>query len=263
MKQRENGFTLIELIAVLAILAILASAVIPNVANEVTTAIAQAEDQSLASIHKALDESIIDTRVIPGTAVGQWDTSIAVYLSIPASQISSNNTGGGRRLIMRASNDLGAPPYNQSVLFAATGLPQEAMASGALPRAMPLQSRMVIVSNIEGDAPTDILTNDQFDAVWRQAGDFPVGFAMTNKLRIERISFVRFFHAVTVSCSSVVNAPQWSIDTAAPKTLNVEVFTVYLITGTLVNLFVNGAAAGTIVVNGPLGLTFNGTSWNY
>jgi prepilin-type N-terminal cleavage/methylation domain-containing protein len=252
-KRNERGFTLIELIAVLTIMAILASAIIPNLANEVTKAAASAEDQSLATIHRALDEYVVNTHVFPGIGAGQWDAAIAPFLSLPTSAIGVNRIGSARRIIVRPTSGLGAVPYDQAALFTA----------GTLPTAFPLQSRLLLISDLNGDTPTDVLANDQFDAVWQQTGVIPIGFTSTDKFRIERISFARFFHPVTVNCASVANTPQWSIDAAALQALNAGVITVYLITGTLLNMFINGTPAGTIVVNRPVGVNYDGATWSY
>ena len=133
-----------------------------------------------------------------------------------------------------------------------------------LPTVAPMQARMIIVSNLAGAPPALAVSDVQFDAIWDQTGVIPAGFLEDDKLRIERINFARCFYPVTVSCQAITGVPRWSIDAAIVKSLNANTtFTVYLIAGTRVNLYVGGAPIGTLVVKGPVGVIYNGTSWSY
>lgn len=258
--RNRGGFSMIEMIGVLAIIAIIISAIVPNVAKEISRAIADSEDASIKSILKSIEVSVLDRRIIPSTAVGGWNNDIALYLSCPANQIVENKGSGTRRLVVRPTNGLGTLPYDQTARFSATVNPQ-----GTLPVSSPLQARFMIISNLDGIAPVTNLTDLQFDAVWDQTGVIPVGFTENEKCRIGRISIASLFNQVTVHCDSINSLPQWSLDNATtPKTLNPNTtFTVYLLTGTRINLFQNGVSSGTVVVNGPLGIVYNGISWRF
>jgi prepilin-type N-terminal cleavage/methylation domain-containing protein len=258
MKKSNAGFTLIEMIGVLAIIAIIASAIVPNIAREVTRAIADAEDMELRSLEDAFLQYISESKSISGVATGQWNVDIAPYLSIPSAKIVTNKGSGTRRLIVRPTNGLGAFPYSQATRFLAGVTPQ-----GTLPTAAPLQARFLFVSNLSGNAPVTNLTDVQFDAVWDQTGTIPAGFTENEKLRLNRIGLVKNFYPVTISCSGIASTPRWSLDAAAAKSLNVGTFTVYLLQGTRINMFLGASAVGTIVVTKPLGITSDGTTWSY
>jgi hypothetical protein len=244
------------MIGVLAIMAIIASAIIPNVAQEITRAMAAAEDTSLTSISNALVRSATDNHALPSVVAAQWSAAVSSYITIPLNEISTNKGSGSRRLISRPTNGLLGVPYNQSARFAAGVAPQ-----GTLPTVAPLQARMLLVSNLNTAVAGGAINDAQFDAIWDQAGVIPNGFTVNEKLRISRISFANEFYPVTVNCTSIAGVPRWSLDAAAAKTVVIGAFTVYLMTGTRINLFIGAVAAGTLVVTKPLGITYDGVTW--
>jgi prepilin-type N-terminal cleavage/methylation domain-containing protein len=258
MIHNKNGFTLIEMIGVLTIIAILASAMVPNISREITRAIADAEDTELNAIAQSLKKYIGENHIIPGTASGQWNSVIAPFIENSSSRILNNRASGTRRLILRTTNGIGAVPYDQSAVYTAGISPQ-----GNLPVAFPAQMRFILVSNLSGAAPAAALTDVQFDAVWDQAGIIPAGFTTGNKFRIERMSLASMFFPVTISCTSLSGVPRWSINTAIVKSLNLTTFTVYLLSGTKINLFQGAVPAGTLVVNKAVGIIYDGTVWSY
>ena len=257
-----HGFTLIEIIGVLAILAIMASVLVPNVAREIKRAVANAEDRDLEAISNALIVSARERHRIPGTASGDWDTAAAGYLSVPVSKILLNRGGTVRRMITRATNDLGGLPYDQSSRFTAGASP-----TGSLPVSAPSQVRILFISNLNGAAPAANLNNAQFDNVWNQSGTIPNGFIENENTRICRLNLVPEFFPIAVNClNSVMGIPRWSLDNAPPKTFNTTgTFTVYLYKGTRINLFTNNVLQGTIIVNGAYNLTYDGSTslWSY
>jgi prepilin-type N-terminal cleavage/methylation domain-containing protein len=258
MTQNKNGFTLIEMIGVLTIIAIIASALVPNISREITRAIADAEDSELNTIALSLKKYISENQIIPGTATGQWNTVIAPFIENSSNRIINNRGSGTRRLILRTTNGIGSVPYDQSAIYTAGITPQ-----GSLPITFPVQMRLLLVSNLSGAVPVSALTDAQFDAVWDQTGVIPAGFATGNKFRIERMSLASLFFPVTISCTSLSGVPRWSINTAIVKSLNLTTFTVYLLSGTRINLFQGAVPAGTIVVNKAVGIIYDGTAWSY
>lgn len=258
MIHNRNGFTLIEMIGVLTIIAIIASALVPNISREITRAIADAEDIELNALAMTFKKYIGEYHIIPGTAAGQWNTAIAPLIENSSSRILNNRASGTRRLILRSTNGLGTVPYDQSAMFAAGIIPQ-----GNLPAVFPDQMRFLLVSNLAGSAPVIILTDAQFDAVWNQTGIIPAGFTTGNKFRLERISLASMFFPVTISCTSLSGVPRWSIDAAPVKSLNMAAFTVYLLSGTKINLFQGAVPQGTLVVSKAVGIIYDGTTWSY
>ncbi len=258
MTYKKNGFTLIEMIGVLTIIAIIASALVPNISREITRAIADAEDSELNTIALSLKKYIAENQIIPGTATGQWNTVIAPFIENSSNRILNNRGSGTRRLILRSTNGIGSVPYDQAAMYTAGITPQ-----GSLPGAFPAQMRFLLVSNLSGAAPVTALTDAQFDAVWDQMGTIPAGFTTGNKFRIERISLASLFYPVTISCTSLSGVPRWSINGAIVKSLNITTFTVYLLNGTRINLFLGAVPAGTIVVNKAVGIIYDGTTWSY
>lgn len=260
MKNRiwDQGFTLIEIIGVLAIISILATAIVPNIAREISRSITNTEDQSLTTISDALARSSVENRMIPDITNGEWDSLAAFYLTLSKEQIVQNRIGENRRLISRPTNGLNGVPYDQSSQFSFG-----ALSYGALPTNAPLQARMLLVSSLQGAVSARNISDAQFDAIWEQNGGIPAGFDITEKLRIERISFTSQFYPVTVNCTNTTNTPSWSLDAAPAKDLATESFTVYLFTGTRINLFINTVPSATVVVDRALGLSYDGAAWSY
>jgi len=258
MIHNKNGFTLIEMIGVLTIMAIIASALLPNISREITRAIADAEDIELSTIALSIKKYIGENHIIPGTASGQWNTVIAPLIENSSSRILNNRASGTRRLILRTTNGIGSVPYDQAAMYTAGITPQ-----GSLPVAFPAQTRFLLVSNLAGAPPVTALTDAQFDAVWDQTGVIPAGFTTGNKVRIERISLASMFFPVTISCTSLSGVPRWSIDAALVKSLNLTTFTVYLLSGTKINLFQGAVPAGTLIVSKAVGIIYDGTVWSY
>lgn len=258
----SHGFTLIEIIGVLAILAVMASVLVPNVAQEIKRAVANAEDRDLESISNALIIYTRERHRIPGTASGDWDTAAAGYLSVPVGKISLNRGGTPRRMVSRPTNDLGGLPYDQSSRFTTGASP-----AGSLPVSAPSQVRIFFISNLNGAPPAANLNNAQFDNVWNQNGPIPNDFTESENTRICRLNLVPEFFPVAVNCiNSIMGAPRWSLDNAAPKSFNgTGTFTVYLYKGTRINLYTNTVLQGTIIVNGAYNLTYDGSTslWSY
>jgi prepilin-type N-terminal cleavage/methylation domain-containing protein len=254
----EKGFTLIELIGVLAIMAILASAIAPNLAKEISRSMAEAEDNSLSTLSEALTRSVVDLHSICGTAAGQWNNTIAPYCNLPSQQILQNRGTGTRQLLVRPTNDLGGLPYDQRNRFETGGA-----AAGTLPSTAPMQGRLLLISSLATPLVNFNPTNAQFDAIWEQAGTIPAGYKQSDKFRLERIGFASLFYPVTISVSSIAANPRWSVDNSFIRDIPVSTFTVYLILGTRVNLYLGPVQTTTIVANKPLGITYDGISWRY
>lgn len=253
----SRGFTLIEIIGVLAIISILASAITPNIIHEIKRATMEAEDRSLDTFTDALKRSIGDNRLIPGTTSGSWDGAIAPYLDIPANTVLINRAANARRLVSRPANDLGGVPYDQQARFSGGPLPQ-----GTLPTLPPLQARLLLVSNLRTAVGNQAISNVQFDAIWNQTGTIPNGFSETIDVRIGRCALASLFYPVTINCTAVLNVPRWTLDSAPVKSLAAGSFTVYLIAGTRVTIFTGAVAQGTVVVDRPRGISFDGSNWS-
>jgi len=108
------------------------------------------------------------------------------------------------------------------------------------------------------------LNNADFDAVWNQtSGAIPAGFTESEKLRIARINFSSLFYPVTMSCTSIADAPKWALDNETEKALSAtSIFTVYLMAGTRITLIAGGVSVAMLAVNKTLGLTYDG-SWSF
>ena len=84
----SGGFTLIEMIAVLSVIAILVAAIVPSVIRRMDRGAWTRETADLNSIADALTQSILRTKIVPGT--NTWATAIATQMSLPVSAITTN-----------------------------------------------------------------------------------------------------------------------------------------------------------------------------
>jgi prepilin-type N-terminal cleavage/methylation domain-containing protein len=179
--KHKHGFTLLEIIGVMAIMAILISVITPNVVRQIARAKADAEDESLVQIGKALEYALKDSGVLAGTNVGEWTITLAPYMDVAAPMVSQSLGNGTRRLILDPACNLLTNPYSQAERFSnGSGV------IGNLPQIPPQNVRYILVSSMDGAAPAANLTAAQFDAVWNQTGGAPAAFVAGELLRIGR-----------------------------------------------------------------------------
>jgi len=85
---RVCAWTLIEMIAILAILAILAAVIVPMLVKELDKSVASQEKATLNSIAVALQQSILNARVIPDQTT--WYSAVASQLGLGTNDILYN-----------------------------------------------------------------------------------------------------------------------------------------------------------------------------
>src|SRR6185369_9462162 len=94
---RYNGFTLMEMIGVLAVIAILVAVIAPSVIRRMDRAAWTRETLDLNSIADSLTQSIVRTKIVPGT---NMPTAIAAQMSLPVSAITTNSRRFARAFLI-------------------------------------------------------------------------------------------------------------------------------------------------------------------
>lgn len=192
MRNRRQGFTLIELIGVLAAMAILASIMAPGIVQTLNRAYATAEESNLETLADQLRLHVERTRSIPSTNVNVWTTALAANSEFSAAQIRTNRRNQTRVLVADPGFFTGVDSafggYTQS-----TGLGLR-----------PVSPRMMLISNLAAPVPALAANSAAFDAVWNQTA----GAAVVEgpDLKIERLHFGNMFHEVLLTNANSASA---------------------------------------------------------
>jgi general secretion pathway protein G len=104
-KQRQKGFTLLELMVVMAIIGLLATFVLPSVLGNKSTADRKKVIADIVSLESALDNYKLDNSVYPTT-----DQGLEALVSKPTNPEPRNYRSGG--YIKRLPNDPWGNPYH-------------------------------------------------------------------------------------------------------------------------------------------------------
>jgi prepilin-type N-terminal cleavage/methylation domain-containing protein len=298
-KFRNSGFTLIEIIGVLMIISILATAIVPSLSSQITRALADREDASLESIGNALRQLAVSEQVIADTA--GWESDISPYLELPISEIRNNRAGLGRRLIFHPGLFTGAEGgyWQQAAYFSGAVLPNgkpsksqgkdkgasasEESATGVLPwTSTVLNGQFLLVSDFKLGVPQTAFSVADFEAVWNQAGSIPNGFKQGESLRIYRGGLSSCFQKVLLSvqnsaatdysaCSpashgaGITNAcPSWAVDGGIQKYLPDGNYSLWIMTGTQIDLGMNNSLSASFIISGSRGFVFHGSDgWSF
>src|SRR5438874_798809 len=150
----QRGFTLIEMIAVLSVIAILVAAIVPSVIRRMDRGAWTRETADLNSIADALTQSILRTKIVPGT--NTWATAIATQMSLPVSAITTNPRRFARAFLIDTNLSIGA------------GLPYTQTTNGT---AKPANARMIIVSSLARALPiaSGVPPAADFSNIWNAA----------------------------------------------------------------------------------------------
>ena len=146
---------MIEMIGVLAIIAILASAILPNMIQSVLHARADQETTTLATLASDLQHYILTNQQIPAPATATWTTALASVSNLPRDKVEFNENGFRRAIYYD-------PRFFTASDTAFSGYTQQ---SGA---ASVVSPRVMIVSNLQANAPAAPSSTTDFSAIWDQ-----------------------------------------------------------------------------------------------
>jgi len=228
--RRQQGFTLIEMVGVLAIMAILAAVIVPPVFQQINRAAAEAEGQSLHAISRGLTAWIRASASIP--APSAWVSAVVSATAMPPARIARNGRGFRRGYYVdpRFFGNAGRPfaGYVQT-----RGL--------ALPPASP---RIMIVSNLNGDAPPPPASPAAFDAMWNQTA--ATGLKEGPSIHIERMNLAPLFHHVLMANRNSPAPPSYRLNRARsyPVRPGRAVTDLYVLDGTRLSLYLDSASGG-------------------
>lgn len=228
----ERGFTLIELVGVLAIIAILAAVIAPPVIEQISRTAADAEAQNLSSIGKGIEAWIRARGSIPDGA--KWVRAASSMTATPPSLIARNRRGFRRGYYVDPrffqATDRAFVTYTQK-----TGL-----------MAPPVSPRIMIVSNLNADAPPPPATFAEFDAIWNQSPGASVREGPNT--RIERINLAPLFHHVLMTNRNRNSPPAYQLGAGGKRSLPAGTVAtdIYVLDGTRLSLFLDPASGGSL-----------------
>ena len=194
-----GGFSLLELIGVLSVMAILTSLVAPAAFRQLRHAEQRAESQTIAAMGRAIEEAILDRKLLPGT--NDWPLLVARYVDQSAQGLGTTRSGAPRYLIYHPASAI--RPQGEARVQTASGFQNLA----------PGTDRMLLVSILEDRFPAGVnlgLTAT-FEALWntlphqRPAGWTAAMLPDPDDLQIARIDLSRLLHRVVINNTAIDN----------------------------------------------------------
>ncbi|MEM7541863.1 MAG: type II secretion system protein [Pseudomonadota bacterium] len=179
------GFSLIELIGVLAIMAILASAIAPRVLDDIKRTRQDKETQQLDVLRDHLQTYILDNKAVPNLAVAQWTSAIASMASVPVSKVEFNERNFRRGYFVD-------PRFLTSTDTPFSGFTQQGGLSNP-----PVSPRIMLVSDLTGNAPNPPTTTAEFNAIWDQTAGASI--VESSDVKISRLNLRGVFHRVILT----------------------------------------------------------------
>jgi len=232
---KQGGFSLIELIGVLAIMSILASIILPNMLKRMDIANADAEAHNLVSLASELEQYITTQFSIPSS--NTWASAVASVSALPINEVSNNPYGFKRGF------------YVDPKFFTATDLVFAGYQQTAGLLTAPVSPRIILVSDLKGDALPAPTSSAAFDAIWNQTAAANV--LESDSLKIHRIYLGHVFHPVLLLNSST-RIPSYQLNAQAAKPLPIAnngingQLTIYVINRTQLTLHQDPYPTGTV-----------------
>lgn len=232
-----RGFTLMEIIGVMAIVSIMAAVIAPRIFDTITSAYGDAEAVNVQQLSENLKQYIIDNKRIPSQTTNDWVTALASYSSLARDNIEFNARGFRRAIYIDprffTGTDTVFTAYTQ-----AGGLTQP-----------PVFPRIMVVSDLAGNAPNPPTTNAAFSAIWDQTGG--AGVVESDKVKIHRLHLASVFHRI-VLVNSNPQQPGYALEAAAANAVPPASgaidgsLTVYALHNSSINLFTDIFPSGSL-----------------
>ncbi len=231
------GFTLIEMIGVMAIMAILSASIVPNVINQVVQAKADQEVINLKTLAENLQGYIKKNKTIPALGNVAWSTAAASMSDMPINKVALNERNFSRGYYVDpqffSTTDSTFPGYNQ----------QNGLSSP------PVSPRIMLVSNMNADAPPMPTTSATFSAIWNQSK--AAALIESDTIKIVRLNLKSLFQRVTIinektnqAAYQLESGPVYSVSAAVGGVDSI--LTRYVIASTRVNLYTDPFPSGSL-----------------
>lgn len=264
-KQRQNGFSLIEMVGVIAIMAIVAALITPNLARRISRSNGEREDQALTVIADGLIRSVRATQTIPGAS--SWVTNVAAQIGMSANDVryvNPSDTASGRVYLLHPS----FVPTNSST----TDPLWSQSSSGA---SSVTNARLLIISSHKSSLSLPVSSGraasaTAFDNIWNWSFDAttqdpPSGWPSSwtdngEYLHVQRVNLASLFQIATFNnAHHGTNYPYFQIGSSTATAMtSTNVVSAYFVDGTIIRLyFTNGT---TLQMTHTLG---NGVNFVY
>ena len=197
---QQQGFTIMELIGAMAIIAILAAVLAPSVTDGIDRAYAAQEEANVRTLVEALEQHVLQNQSIPRQTVAEWSAVVAGYADLAREDVEFNPRGYRRQLYVDpqffTSSEAVFPGYNQTA-----GLSSR-----------PFSPRLMIVSDLNRNAPNPPRTAAEFAAIWDQTNTAAV--VEGTKVKVERLNLAGHFHRLLL-INSHSQQPSYALENAS------------------------------------------------
>ncbi len=244
MRRQTTGFTLMELIGVMAIMAILSAALAPSVFDLINDAYADQEIENLETLAANLETYLQQTKTLPSSNRNVWSAALANVSDLPVERVLRNRRGFLRTLYFDprflTTGDSNFGGFTQS-----TGL---AIA--------PPSPRVMLISDLNGNAPQPSMSTAVFDAIWNQ--DAGATVIESSDLQIVRLNLGDHFHRVTL-VNSATSQAGFSLDGGARAAIAANngatdgIVERYIVVGTRLELYADPFPVGTLATAAQIG----------
>ncbi|MFK8066679.1 MAG: type II secretion system protein [Gammaproteobacteria bacterium] len=220
-----HGFTLIEMIGVMAIIAILASTLAPSIIKDIDRAVGEGEQENLQTLSHDLEIYIRENKAIPSAS--DWVNAVSSVSTHPVNKISQNKRFFNRGYYVDprffTNSDSNFSTYTQT-----SGL-----------TSVPNSPRIMIVSNLNSNAPAAPTTSTAFNAIWDQTSG--VSLLEGENIKIERVNLKGLFHRVLLTNDHTSSQPGYMLESGSTNSIALATTapadtTIYLLSDTKVSL---------------------------
>ena len=254
--RRRLGFTLIEMMAVLVVISVLLLAIVPVFMAAVDRRVRRAEEEALASL--ANGTMTLGTRAHYLPSSGTFGSKIGPEVGMTTAQALTNARGLPRRVMFDGNIRfvVGAPsplPYTQ----------------GTAGSALPVSPRMMILSSVGDDLPTNIvdgiIATNTFAAIWNTSpGAVPSGWTWNGRgddLKIQRVNLDKLFFQLVLN-NSGTSTGRYTFDSSVTNILPSIPFTTYVMKGTRLGLYSpTGTLQAVEIINDSLSFICQDGVW--
>jgi len=247
---RTNAFTLVGTIGALAVIAVLTAVIAPSVVRRVDHATWTRETADLQTIADAYTQYILTNKTIPGTST--WDSSVANYMSLPVSSITTNSRRFARAFLVDTNLNING-----------LGLPYTQTSAGSSNR--PVSARVMFVSSLARALPSGPL---DFNDIWNtpenaKPSSWTAWAGTGDDLRIKRLNLEPLFYQLILVDRDTANQAQYSIDSTIMTNVPSGGFGTnrYYLDGTIVGLGANGALLSRHLLKRSISFVFESGAW--